>query len=104
MHRPDPIWAHLREEGRYNLVWLARRTGYSHSHVKAMATGRYPTGPRFRAACAALLGLAEADLFHSTDSSASTPRGTDGSDNGAGTAVGAPPYRIEEEVAISHSA
>src|SRR5690242_2232836 len=99
----DPIRAHLREEGRYNLVWLARRTGYSHSHVKAMATGRYPTGPRFRAACAALLGLPERDLFHGT-SSASAPGDSDGSDDRAGVAVGPRAYPHEEEVPIGQIA
>lgn len=64
MDRVDPIWGLLREEGRYNLVWLARRVGYSHSHVKAIAAGLEKASPRFRAACALLLGRPEADLFN----------------------------------------
>lgn len=58
-----PIWDVLREQGRYNLVWLAEKTGYSHSHVKAIATGRYPPPIEFRARCASLLGLPERLLF-----------------------------------------
>ena len=58
-----PIWGLLREQGRYNLVWLAARTGYSHGHVKAVAAGIQRPGPRFRAACADALGMAEAELF-----------------------------------------
>ena len=89
MHRPDPIWAYLREEGRYNLVWLARRTGYSHSHVKAIASGKERPGPKFRRACADLLGLAEAELFHTDEpSSAAAPEDPPvGSIHRAGVAV-----------------
>lgn len=63
MERPDPIWGILREQGRYNLVWLAGKTGYSHSHVKAIAAGAEKPSPRFRAACAAVLCMTESDLF-----------------------------------------
>src|SRR5262245_16124995 len=65
----DPIWTVLKDEGRYNLVWLAERTGYSHSHVKAIAVGREAASPRFRAACAALLERPEAELFDQGGSS-----------------------------------
>jgi hypothetical protein len=78
MTRRDPLWGVLRDQGRYNLVWLARTTGYSHSHVKAMAAGSQPASPRFRAACARVLGMREQDLFHSGDSS-SRPDGDAGS-------------------------
>ena len=85
---PHQIWDILREQGRYNLVWLAARTGYSHSRVKAMACGMAPCAPRFRAACAALLGMPERDLFHLTDSDASASDLTDGSSSDrAGIAV-----------------
>jgi len=61
--RVDPIWARLRGEGR-SLVWLARATGYSYSHVKAVAAGIQPAGRRFRAACARVLAAEEDALFH----------------------------------------
>lgn len=59
----DPIWSILREQGRYNLVWLAEKTGYSHSHVKALASGRFPAPKAFRERCTALLGIPERHLF-----------------------------------------
>ena len=104
MRRPDPIWGYLRDEGRYNLVWLAQRTGYSHSHVKALASGVQRPGPRFRAACARVLKLPEGDLFHgSDDSSVSAPESPDGSDSHAGFVAGAL-YPIQEASVVSKTA
>lgn len=82
-----PIWAVLRQQGRYNLVWLAAGTRYSHSHVKAIAAGFSPAGPVFRARCAALLGLDEAELFVQADTSSAPPPSEDGASIRAGTAV-----------------
>ena len=88
---PHPIWQRLREEGRYNLVWLAERTGFSHSHVKGVAAGIQNAGPRFRAACAELLGVDESVLFHGTPEA---PSGR------ARTAVQAERTDAPQEVAI----
>mgnify|MGYP001584447692 FL=1 len=91
MDRPDPIWAVLREQGRYNLVWLAGRTGYSHSHVKAFASGARRPSARFRAGCARLLGMPEFDLFLHDGSNASQPEGSPdtGRDSARADTVGA---------------
>lgn len=77
MGHAHPIWGVLREQGRYNLVWLAERTGFSHSHVKAMATDRAPCSPRFRRECARVLQMREADLFHSDSSTTPDEPGED---------------------------
>src|SRR5262245_23961621 len=83
----DPIWTVLKDEGRYNLVWLAERTGYSHSHVKAIAVGREAASPRFRAACAALLERPERELFD--QGGASSASAHEGPSRRAGPAVAA---------------
>jgi hypothetical protein len=89
----------MHEQGR-SLVWLARETGFSHPYVKAVSAGQEKGSPRFRDACARVLGLPEAVLFHANDSSASAPESPDGSDDGAGIAV-ARAYSIAKEVAVA---
>lgn len=81
---PHPIWGVLREQGRYNLVWLAERTGFSHSHVKGVAAGIQRPGPRFRAACARVLGVDETDLFHG---GAPCERTSEGDRSNTGSAI-----------------
>lgn len=66
----DPIWEILRHQRR-SYLWLADRTGYSHSHIKAIATGRFPPSPDFRKKCAFALDLPEHHLFNDTASTAS---------------------------------
>lgn len=65
MKPEDAIWRILREQGRYNLIWLAGKTGFSHSHVKAVATGKFPPSADFRAACAGALDIPADVLFTS---------------------------------------
>jgi lambda repressor-like predicted transcriptional regulator len=62
----QPVFDILREQGRL-LTWLARKSGYSHSHVKAVAAGIFPPSAKFRKACADALGLPEADLFNDAE-------------------------------------
>lgn len=57
-----PLWAILDHQGR-TLAWLARVTEYSESHIWAMKGGRAEPTARFRARCAAALGLPEWALF-----------------------------------------
>lgn len=61
--RLDPIWDVMRHQRR-DYLWLASRTGYSHSHIKAIATGRFPASADFRSKCAFALDLPESVLFH----------------------------------------
>lgn len=61
----DPIWKVMRHQRR-DYLWLAARTGFSHSHIKAIATGRFPASADFRAKCAFALDLPESVLFHVT--------------------------------------
>jgi len=103
----DPLWAILRDEGRYNLIWLAARTGYSHSHVKAVAAGREAASPRFRAAVAALLKRPEGELFDQGDASATPQRGANHREGTAGVAAGyadGPILSMPEEAPRSHTA
>lgn len=58
----------LVDEGR-SLKWLARGTGYSHQHVKSLASGMFPATDAFRAKCVALLGRPECELFVTASSS-----------------------------------
>lgn len=53
----------MHDQGR-SLTWLARETGFSHSYVKQVSAGLEKGSPRFRAACATLLGVPEHELFH----------------------------------------
>jgi hypothetical protein len=108
MHRSDrtirtqPFRAVLRER-TLSLLWLARRIGFSHAHTRAVACGYEPSSARFRAQVAAALDLPVRDLFfddHPNDSSASAPE-TDGSDDGAGIAVGATRYHAKEAPVVS---
>lgn len=62
----DPIWDVMRHQRR-DYIWLAGRTGYSHSHIKAIATGRFPASADFRAKCALALDIPEHLLFTPTD-------------------------------------
>ena len=97
-----PVFAIVRADGRH-FGWLAQRIGYSHSHVRNVASGQFPASPRFRAACAALLGMPERDLFHDA-SSASPSEGSDDSSDRAGIAVTPESYPIDEEVSLEKSA
>jgi len=87
----------MHEQGR-TLRWLARETGVSRSYVKAVSAGIERGSPRFRAACARVLGMAISDLFHDGVSSASPSSGDteQGSEYGAGIAVGEEPYAPQE--------
>lgn len=75
------------DQGR-SLIWLTREASrasdrpFSHAYVKAVSAGIEKGSPRFRAACAALLGMPVSDLFHGV-SDASQPEGdpTTGSDS-----------------------
>lgn len=58
----DPIWEVMEEQGR-SLVWLAKVTGYSESHVRNVKARVYRATPEFRAACARALQLREHHLF-----------------------------------------
>lgn len=82
--RRHPVFALLRDDGRH-MGWLARKLEppYSHAHVKAVSAGQWAASPRFRAACAALFGRDEADLFHEHDDSNAPTEG----DIRAGAAV-----------------
>lgn len=82
-----PIWDLLRAEGR-SQAWLARRTGYSTSHVHNVAAGNNPAAAVFRRKCAEVLGLDEAELFVQADTSIAPPP-EDGALNRDGTAAGA---------------
>jgi hypothetical protein len=73
----------MHDQGR-SLTWLARETRFSHSYVKQVSAGLEKGSPRFRAACAALLGMSEAMLFHA-DSSA--PPHKEAESTRAGTAA-----------------
>jgi transcriptional regulator with XRE-family HTH domain len=59
----DRIWEIMRHQRR-GYLWLAGRTGYSHSHIKAVASGVQQATPEFRAKCAFALDLPESFLFH----------------------------------------
>lgn len=58
----DRVWEVMRHQRR-DYIWLAGRTGYSHSHIKAIATGRFPASADFRRKCAFALDLPESLLF-----------------------------------------
>lgn len=69
-----PIFRRLMvDEGR-RLSWLAARIGYSHQHVKNVSAGSWPASARFRAACAALVGARECDLFEMGGTDSVPPR------------------------------
>jgi hypothetical protein len=57
----------LREQGRTQ-TWLARKLGRSHAYTNRVLNGLHPAIPTFRAACAALLGVPEHELFHAISS------------------------------------
>lgn len=93
-----PVFGIVRADGRH-FRWLASRIGYSHSHVKNVAGGHFPASPRFRAACATLLGMPERELFHGAPSE---PTSAD-SVTRDGTAAGQA-YATEEAPSLSISA
>lgn len=66
-----PIFAILAGEGRSKL-WLARRAGISHSHVRNVASGMFRPGPSFRRKCAEAMGLSEDLLFLHDDDRSTT--------------------------------
>lgn len=70
-----PIFGILHDDGRQQ-TWLARKTGVSQAHVRAVKSGIQKPGRHFRAACAALLGMPEDELFCMDGSSASRSEGT----------------------------
>lgn len=57
-----PIWTVMEHQGR-TLAWLARRIGYSHSHVKNVRSGGAIATANFRERCAQALDLPENVLF-----------------------------------------
>lgn len=61
----EPLFEVMRHQER-SYLWLARRTGYSHSYIKAVAAGQRPASPDFRARSAYALDLPESVLFHAT--------------------------------------
>lgn len=104
----DPVWRILKHQGR-GLEWLARKTGYAHLTVRAIACGaRRPTA-EFRAKCADALDMPEDVLFHggATPSESTQPEGTpDLGSTGPRLHRGLDTERSDapEEVAIGHSA
>jgi len=62
-----PILARMKADGR-TAVWLAGRTGYHAKYLSRVFHGHRPANPTLRAACAAELGVPEAELFHQGDS------------------------------------
>jgi len=72
--KAHPVFGLLRADGRHKL-WLAGQIGYSHQHVRNVAAGQFAASPRFRAACAALFGRDETELFDQGDASATPRRG-----------------------------
>lgn len=92
----------LRDEQGRTFAWLARETGVSHQYVRAVAANLEKGSPRFRAACARVLGRPESDLFHD-GSSASPSEGdpTTGSEFGrAGTRLMTRAYPDQEGLPI----
>lgn len=73
-----PLFRIVRGEQGRSLVWLARQTGFSYPYVRAVSAGQEKGSPRFRAACAAVLGLPEERLFHAATSEgeSTVPRAT----------------------------
>jgi len=88
--RRHPVFALLRADGRH-MGWLAQnlRPPYSHAHVKSVSAGIWPASPRFRAACCALFGRDETELFHEHDGDSSARPRTEAEIVRAGPAVGA---------------
>lgn len=74
-----PIFGILRERGLMQR-WLARETGISYAHVRSVAAGIQPAGPKFRAACVEAMQMPESQLFHGAPSE--RPSEEDGSDLG----------------------
>lgn len=70
----DPIWGIMEHQGR-TLAWLARRTGYSHTHVKNVKGGHQNASAEFRRRCAAALDIPEKYLFQPDPADA--PEATD---------------------------
>lgn len=66
----DPLWTILRHQGR-DMGWLASRTGYSHSHVRAIASGRFKPSADFRSKAAFAMDLPESVLFRQHETPAS---------------------------------
>lgn len=85
-----PVFRIVRFDQGRSLVWLARETGFSYGYVRMVAANLEKGSPRFRAACARVLGLPESVLFHggSSDASPSEDAPDTGSDDQrAATAV-----------------
>lgn len=59
----DPIWELVGPGKQIELAWLARKTGYAYHSVWSIRSGRLRATPRFRAACALAIGVAEDELF-----------------------------------------
>lgn len=60
--KEHPVWRIMEHQQR-TLIWLARRTGYSHSHVKCVKSGQWPASAEFRRKCSWALDLPEDMLF-----------------------------------------
>lgn len=58
----EPLWEILDHQGR-KLGWLARKTGYSISHIWAIKGGKFPAQATFRKRCADALDMPERVLF-----------------------------------------
>lgn len=59
-----PVFLIVRQEQGRSLVWLARETGFSYPYVRMVSAGMEKGSPRFRAACARVLGRPVGELFH----------------------------------------
>lgn len=61
--RQHPIFRILRVDQGRSMAWLARQTGFSHGYVRDVSCGLQKGSPRFRAACAEVMAMPEAELF-----------------------------------------
>ena len=79
MKQEHPIWLIIDHQGR-SLTWLARKSGYSFSHVRNVKCGLARMTPNFRMRCAQALDLPEQVLFISDDCPTSATDGQSSSD------------------------
>ena len=88
-----PVFAIVRHDQGRSLKWLARETGFSYPYVRMVSAGMEKGSPRFRAACARVLGMDEAVLFHNVSGAIDFVIGAE-------TAVGSQGYPTEEEPSV----